>query len=225
MSIPTPNFEKKFIAAIRKNLRGVLAELESEDENLQRKIKTFSSRFAFVESRVKAKIREDEMFRAFFAKDPGKQKIHENIAAAFIEKIPTVSNFKQLAHDAFQLLGGTVVPRKDVRKGGGTSGAKSIDFSWETRGVKIFASHKYTKSSGGAQDNQYRDLQDFIREANQSNLRATIFLAVADGNYYLTNDAETRTTKLARLKKLANRETVFALSISELETFLDELHS
>lgn len=223
MSTPTPDFEKKFVAAIRKNLRDVVTELENGDKNLKKKIKTFSSRFAFVESQVKAKIRDDEMFRAFFAKDPGKQKIHENIAAAFIANIPTVSNFKQLAHDDTQLLGGAVISRKDARKGGGTSRAKSLDFYWETCGIKVYASHKYTKSSGGAQDNQYRDLQEFIREANQSNLRGAIFLAIADGKYYLTNDAETDTTKLARLKRLTNRENVFALSIAEIEAFLDEL--
>ena len=223
MPTRTPDFEKEFVKAIRKNLKTVVIELENADPNLLKKIKTFATRFTFLESEVKKKIIADEMFRAHFAKDPGKQKIHENIAAAFIENLPEVSNFKQLSHDDLQILGGAVISRKEARKGGGTSNAKSLDFSWETGGVQIYASHKFTKSSGGAQDNQYKDLQDFIREANTSNRKDTIFLAIADGGYYLKNDSETGTSKLARLKKMANKESVFAVSIDELEEFLKKL--
>ena len=225
MPTPTPDFEKEFIQAIRANLLEVIIQLDAGDKNLRKKIDTFSSRFKFLKSEVEKKIREDNMFRAVFSKDPGKQKIHENIAARFIEKLPQVSDFNQLSHNGLQLLGGTVISRKDARIGGGVSRAKSIDFTWNSSVYKIYAAHKYTKNSGGAQDNQYRDLQVFIREANDSNLKNTVFLAIADGGYYQMNDSETGTTKLQRLKRLANKENVFAMPIDELESFLVELSS
>lgn len=64
MPIPTPDFEKEFIKAIRKNLGEVIAELDRGDKNLKKKIKTFSLRFSFSEQEIENKIREDEMLRA-----------------------------------------------------------------------------------------------------------------------------------------------------------------
>ena len=106
---------------------------------------------------------------------------------------------------------------------GATAQAKTIDFFWKTGDLIVYASHKYTKSSGGAQDNQYKDLKDFISEANHSNLPKTIFLAIADGSYYSSKDSESGVSKLQRLKDLANRRNVFALTIAELERFLGSL--
>lgn len=220
--MPKPDYEGEFLRAIRVNLTKVIDQLDAGNEGLARKIGTFASRFELAIDAVEQKIRTDEMFRAFFAKDPGKQKIHENIAAAFIAGMPEVENFDQLAHDGLVVIQGAVRSRKEVRTEGATARAKTVDFTWDTRGKKIYASHKYTKHSGGAQDNQYRDLQEFIREANESNLRDTYFLAIADGDYYNSTDTNSHTTKLQHLKDLANRRNVFALSIEELETWLVE---
>lgn len=220
--MPRPNYEDEFVQAIRANLTRVIEQLDAGDTGLLKKIGTFASRFELAIDVVEQKIREDEMFRAFFAKDPGKQKIHENIAAAFIEHTPGVEDFEQLAHDKLVVIQGAVRSRKEVRAEGATARAKTIDFMWSTRGKKIYVSHKYTKGSGGGQDNQYRDLQEFIREANESNLRDTYFLAIADGDYYDRTDTNSHTTKLQHLKDLANRRNVFALSIDELETWLSE---
>ncbi len=219
MPTPVPDFEKEFIRAIRRNLTDVVGQLDLENEGLLKKIDTFSTRFKFPESAIRRQIRNDEMFRAFFAKDPGKQKIHENIAADFIRKIPTVEDFKQLSHGALQLVRGGIFPKKEALRMGTTAQAKTLDFSWKTGKSNIFASHKYTKSSGGAQDNQYNDLKDFISEANDSNLPDTIFLAIADGNYYQLFDTEARVKKIQRLKDLANRRNVFAVTSVELEKF------
>lgn len=223
--MPKPDYEEAFVRAIRANLVKVIEQLDAGDAGLEKKIATFSSRFAFAADAVEQKIRADEMFRAFFAKDPGKQKIHENIAAAFIERMPGVENFKQLAHDGLVVIQGAVRPRKEVRAEGATARAKTVDFMWDLHGTKIYASHKYTKQGGGAQDNQYRDLQEFIREANESNLRNAYFLAIADGDYYKSTDANAHTTKLQHLKDLANRRNVFALSIDELEAWMRDRSS
>lgn len=217
-----PDYEGEFVRAIRVNLTRVIDQLDAKNKGLAKKVNTFASRFEFAVDAVEQKIREDEMFRAFFAKDPGKQKIHENIAAAFIHRMPKVENFNQLAHDGLVVIQGAVRSRKDVRAEGATARAKTIDFSWDMCGKKVYASHKYTKHSGGAQDNQYRDLQEFIREANESNRRDACFLAIADGDYYNGTDSNSHTTKLQHLKDLANRRNVFALPIDELEEWMEE---
>ena len=113
--------------------------------------------------------------------------------------------------------------KKEVSKFGGRKSAKTIDFLWFTKGYKIYASHKYTKEGGGGQDNQYADLQEFIKEANQSNLTNTMFIALADGRYYQNMDSDAGMKKVDFLKKLANRQNVFALSIGELENWLSQL--
>lgn len=218
-----PDFEKEFVKAIRDNLTMVIDLLDKNDAGLSKRIATFASRFDFAVAEVKKKIRKDEMFRAVFAKDPGKQKIHENIAAAYIARIPGVRDFIQLGHDALVVFQGAVSSRKDVRRRGATMTAKTIDFMWEYKGKKIYASHKYTKQSGGAQDNQYRDLQEFIRQANESNLPNTYFLAIADGKYYALTDSGTNAPKIERLKNLANRRNVFALTTGDVEGWMKEL--
>lgn len=112
---------------------------------------------------------------------------------------------------------------KEVLKFGGRKTAKTIDFMWKTKNFQIYASHKYTKEGGGGQDNQYKDLQEFIKEANQSNLNNTLFLSIADGGYYQTMDTDARMKRIDYLKKLSNRENVFALAISELEEWFKKL--
>ena len=218
-----PDYEKEFVVSIRKNLNEVLELLKSKDAGLVQKMRTFSSRFNFVIGEVEAKIKKDLMFRAFFTKDPAKQKIHENIAARFIESLPNVHNFRQLGHAELLVLRGGILTRKEYKKSGATSKAKTIDFCWETNKKIVYASHKYTRASGGGQDNQYFDLQEFIREANESNLPKTYFLAIADGDYYKMKDATAGVSKSERLKRLANRRSVFSLSIGELERWLGRI--
>jgi hypothetical protein len=225
MPIPIPDFETEVLEVARKNMAEVIPLLDARDEGMLEKIYNFSVRFGFSQADVEAKIRSDKMFLARFAKDPGKQKIHEKIAARFIEQLPSVRDFKSLGHNALQLVGGTIMKRADARMQGATGGAKSLDFEWISCGIEFYASHKYTKDSGGAQDNQYRDLKEFIQEASKSGRQGRMFLAIADGPYYAGNDAEAGVSKIQRLKDLANKRNVFALSCAELEQFLKDVCS
>ena len=223
MPIPIPDFEGENQKAIRRNLDKVITDLGANTKGIQKKIQNFRELFDFSEEEVRQEIRDRKLFRAKFAKDPRKQGIHEKLAGAFIESLPNVGNFKVLPKSKLQLLGGLVMSKKEVKERGGTGEAKTLDFEWQSKGKQIYASHKYTKDGGGGQDNQYRDMKDFIREANKSHTPNTIFLAIADGPYYGMNDTGSRTTKLQNLQYLANRTNVFALSGEELEEFLNNL--
>ncbi len=170
---------------------------------------------------VREKIKTDDLFRWFFLKDPIRQNVHELYAAAFIESINAVTNFKKLGSDEMFVISGGVVKKSDL--GTMKPKSKSIDFYWECGSKKFYAFHKYAKDSGGHQDNQYRDLQVFIGEANTSGIKDSYFLAIADGDYYSTNNGRARTTKIERLKQIANGKNVFAMTSDELPKFLDGL--
>jgi hypothetical protein len=218
-----PDYEKEFLVNLQKNYRKVVGLLDARDKDLLKKIKNRSKNTGYSVESLEDAIRNNEMFRSFFAKDPKKQKIHENIAAGFISSLPQVKDFRQLGHSELALFHGAVMPKKDLKKLGGHSTAKTIDFSWTMNGKKIYASHKYTKESGGAQDNQYADIKEFVDEANRSDLTNTFFVAIVDGDYYKKKDASAGTTKLEYLKRISNKRNVFAMPISELEDWLAKL--
>lgn len=218
-----PNYEKEYQKMLRKNDLAVVDLLSSKDKDLLKKIKNFCKKHGFSEKSLFDEIKKNKFLRAVFSKDPGKQQIHEKIASNFIKKLPSVKNFKQLSHGALSILSGGVLPKKDVSRMGARGRAKTIDFRWNTKGKQIYASHKYTKEGGGAQDNQYSDLQEFINEANRSTLSNTFFLAIADGDYYSTRDANANMTRIEYLKNLANRRNVFAIQINELNNWLNKI--
>ena len=218
-----PDYEKEYAEALRRNHDYVISSLDAKDEDMFLKIDNFCAKHGFDRERVMKLMRTEEYFRAVFAIDPAKQKIHENTAAKFIESLSEIKDFKQLGHSDMALFHGAVMPKKELKKLGGHGTAKTIDFSWTTKGKKIYASHKYTRESGGAQDNQYEDLKEFIREANFSDLSDTFFVAIADGDYYKMKDSSAGITKLEYLNKISNQKNVFAMLISELEDWLAQL--
>lgn len=219
-----PDYEGLYIKQLRLNDEGVFGLLEQKDPGMLKKINTFSTRHNFPRENVIQKIKTDLLFRAFFAKDPAKQKIHENIAAEYIKKIPGIKEFRQLGTAELSLLGGAVISHREVRQRGGTSRAKTIDFSWKFCGKEFYASHKYTRGhSGGSQGSQYKDLQQFIREANESTGQGQFFVGICDGDYYRYRDAESNSTRMERLNNLANRRNVFAMPIEKLEEWLKSL--
>lgn len=221
---PAPDYEKEFIAQLQRNDNEVIDLLERKDPGMLKKIATFSTRHNFSSEGVLEKIRRDHIFRAFFAKDPAKQKIHENIAARYIQEVKGVSGFKQLGHAELALVRGAVAPFKEMRKRGGTSTAKTVDFLWKFCCKEFYASHKYTRGrSGGAQGGAYKDLQEFISEANQCTNRNQFFVAIADGDFYRGKDASAGSSRIERLNNLANRINVFALPIEKLEEWLNSL--
>ena len=217
-----PDYEGEAIRRGRENASHVLPLLEAGNKKLLEKIDSYCERTGYELQVVLRKIREDEMFRAQFAISPGRQGMHEKMAAAFIKSIPGVENFNTLnkGKGGLVILAGALMPRAQAKEQGASRTAKTIDFFWNYNGKIIYASHKYTRVGGGNQDNQYEDVHNFISAANPSNLANTFFLAITDGGYFLTNDSGAGATRLQALKNVANRRNVFALSIDELEEWL-----
>ena len=212
-----PDYEASFLEQLRKNRDLVKEQLAKREKGLIRKIHTYCKRFGYTAARVEDKIQSDELFASCFTKDPAKQNIFEKLAGEYIESIELISDYKTLPTDkknAKYVIDGNVTEKK-----GGTSKAKSIDFQWTCADKNFYASHKYIREGGGAQDNQYPEIKTFIEQANYSEKETSFFFAITDGNYFDTKDGNR--TKIEKLKTLANNQRgVYALPLSELHEVL-----
>ena len=213
------NYEEEYKKQIKTNLLKVLDELKTSQ--MQVKIQNFADKFGYSYNDIEDKIRNDEIFRCVFSKDPSKQNLYQTLAATFIKSLPMVENFEILASggkNAVYIENGKLFYGTDLINQ--AKEAKSIDFSWNVGKIKFYASHKYTKDSGGAQDNQYIDIQNYLKNTRDSNNKDTIFLAICDGRYYQQKDTKTGDeTRIQRLKRLTDNKTSFVITINELMEF------
>lgn len=192
-------------------------------------IKTYCKQTEYGIEAVRDKIENDEMFRWFFVVDPIRQNVHEKTAIRHIKAIRGVKKFKKYGTNEMFIVNGGIVAKGDLR--GMRPSCKSLDFTWRYGWRTFYAYHKYTKAGGGHQDNQYKDLQNFISAANQSQNRDVVFVAIADGAFYNTLNGHAGVSKLQRLRDMTNCSTTFAVQIDALgdllrSTFSDrEQHS
>jgi hypothetical protein len=216
------DYKKEYEKVLLKNINNVLNELETK--NMTLKISNWANKYQYSFNIVKNKILEDEMFRCVFAKDPAKQNLYQTLAATYISSFKNVVNFKTLpagGKNAIYLTNGKIFKGNSLKNQ--SKDIKSIDFSWNTGSYDFYASHKYTAISGGAQDNQYDDVQKFLHHCRDCSIKNTIFLAICDGDYYLQKDSKTGDdTKINRLRRLTDNRTSFVLSINELHDFLEQ---
>ena len=175
-------YTKKIKQRWQENIKEVRELLANKDEYFMIKITNASKRWGISEEEIIKSVSNDLVAAAHFAKDPSRQNMYEQIAADYIiSKIEHVKDFKKLPNNKLVIIKGEIRDKKDAKS---TSGAKSIDFFWHYKGIKVYASHKHTNQEGGAQDNQYQDLQNFIREARENKDKGIVFIAIADGPYY-----------------------------------------
>ncbi len=217
------DYKKAYEAAYRKNVELVIKDAETGQLDIDRKIENFCENFGFTKQEVIEQICTNKIVAALFAKNPNTQNFYEKLAAEYISRIPGVMKFENLPNTALVVCNGGVIERKELKKTGGQSNAKTIDFKWEYKGNTFYAAHKYTKQSGGAQDNQYRDLIAFIKEARNCSLPATYFVAIADGEYYGTKNGHVDKTRMENLQSHCTAN-VFACRINELQNVMDGIH-
>lgn len=222
-----PDYEKLFLRKCKANHSEVVDSVQKNEAGMMMKISTFCRRSGSHFDDVREKILEDKMFAFHFAKDPAKQNLFETAAGNYIRKIKCVSNYKKLPSSgpkATYVVKGGVINGKERKKLVIKTDAKSIDFSWECGDKKFYTLHKYTRQSGGAQDNQYKDIQDFIENANHSHDDKHFFIAIADGTYFNTRNGQANVSKIENLKKISNNNMgVYAVKISELDELLKSI--
>ena len=206
--------------AVQTNMKEVKELLLKKDKDLLKKIEDFAEKYLIEEEYIKEKILVKESISlAMFSKEPTKQNIFEKIASGFISKIEGVKNFQKLPNTSHYVCNGVVIKKEDLKQ---YPKAKTIDFTWKFSKFTIYCSHKYTKDSGGAQDNQYKDLQGFIEECRDNKKTDVVFIAIADGEYYQMQNGRAGMKKIDNLRQMCT-SSVKVCDICELEQVLNNL--
>ena len=215
------DYEARYREAYRDNVRNVLRDLRNG--RLEKKINNFCHLHGFESEDVIGQIKDNGIVAACFAVNPNRQNIYEKIAADFIKNIDGVNDFKALSSNDLIVVSGGVLPKREFKGAGGQAAAKTIDFKWRYGTLTFYASHKYTKESGGSQDNQYKDLQAFLKECIQTNSPDNHFVAVADGPYYQNRNGQAGVSRINRLKQLASNDKAHACTVCELEGLMKKI--
>ncbi|CFW93086.1 Conserved protein of unknown function [endosymbiont DhMRE of Dentiscutata heterogama] len=211
------DWEKEIKEQIKENLRECEKKLDSKE--YRTKIEKWCRKFGFDFEEVFEKAKSDYLFRAFFAKDPKKQNIYEKALANYLNSLEFVTNFQKLSSGG---KNARYIDRGVVRKGSEyphNKPAKSVDFTWTIQNekgemIKFYAYHKYIEESGGAQDNQFKEIKNCIevgRNGSQEANRRVIF--ICDGAYFTDK-------KIKELKNLKGSWNFIVLRGEELEKYL-----
>lgn len=192
-----------------------------KDESLMLKIKNYAERYGVPVSFVIDKLKEEDDFILFgFEKDPTRQNIYEEIQLEKIKEIPLIIEVKKLpsgGKNAKYVVDGKIVSlNAEERK---EKILKSVDFYWEfsfeDKKICFFASGKYTKEEGGAQDNQRNDISSFLENAKKSFDKDLFFIALTDGEYY-EKEIQKGKTRIEELNEVFCGERCLAVSSNNL---------
>ncbi len=187
----------------------IIKKIKEEIKDLKDKVRKYANKWDDTTHNVFDNMPGNDFLLRVFAKDPTKQTFHQPLAAEWIKNIPFIENLKQLhnnGEEAFYIINGKIISgkEKDDQKTG-----KSIDFIFEylfrDKTLLFYASHKYTDISGGSQDNQYKDTQEFHTEARNCINPNTCLLSITDGPYYLKREARVKQQRITKLEYL-NRQ-------------------
>ena len=129
MNIQPPDYDRAEQELREKNKYKVRDLLDDRDSGLLRRIRTFANDFGFEEALVCEKIRNDNMFACWFAKNPTKMRVHEKTAEKYLRKFPNlIKSFLSLPsrgnNTKYIERSGNIITGKKPR------GIKSLDFMW-----------------------------------------------------------------------------------------------
>ncbi len=209
------NYDSKFKEWLKNNLEIVKAS--TDEEWLKLKVRNFAEKHQVkTYNEIMELIKTDDLIASFFAKDPSKQGIHEKIAGDYLKTIfRDLKILPKAGKDALYVVDGKISNNRPDKT------YKSIDFVFSYKGYTIFASHKYTKESGGAQDNQRNDLMSFIKHSHIPVNEKHIFIAIADGDYYTKNNKN----NLKQISDCSKDKKVFVCSSNDVKKKIDDLLS
>ena len=199
----------------KQNASQVQQCLKDQDEFILKRIETFSWRFDFDIVKVKNKILHDQLFAAHFTKEPRRQKLHENIAAQWLQTRKEITNFENLP------TSGTgawyITSDGDLRNNMTRAPTKSLDFKWQTGKYIVYAAHKYTRESGGNQDSQFMEVKKLLEFFQKGSVNHNIiFLAIVDGPYF----TQAKMQDLHRFERVTHPVSK-ALPIEKVPIFLN----
>jgi hypothetical protein len=214
--MPKLDYEKNIKQKWKANAKEVPALVKKNDIDTLRQIKTYSERFDEPQKKIKNKILADTMFANCFAKDPVRQTTHEKIACDYLSRHTNVlqkfCKLSQFGKDAVYLTDNGIF--QEFEKTGKKIG-KALDFYWENNGKMFYASHKYTKDSGGAQDHQFNEQAGLLRKFKENTNTNEYLFVICDGKYYTEN-------KINFLKDLTSKRS-FVVSIDKVISVVEKI--
>lgn len=166
-----------------------IIEIMNNPQQIEPKIKNFIERYdnIFSFDEVMKGIKENKLIASQFAKDPAKQNTTEIWVADLIKDNKDIKEFEVLPKGGkgsirIGLDGNLIYNTK-----GFDIATKSIDYKFKFDGCVYYCTQKFTRGKGGSQDNQYKDVLEFLRLGSRVILPNTYFIAIVDGDYF-TNE-------------------------------------
>lgn len=194
--------------SIQKRQKNILLAQEAaklKQSWLLTKVNNLIARFALVESVdvILDKIINDRLYAASFAKDPGKQRIAEDIQIQELSKSLDIERLSNSGNNCRYIVDGEIFKGKPSC----VSDQKSVDaivFSQET---EWYCTLKYTADTGGGQDNQKNNVINFINNAGDHHVAC-----ILDGDYYQQD-----TRKIKELQQYASDKVFIGTSNEFIE--------
>lgn len=215
------NYDYEYTLKVQENIK--LFRDQINFRSVKVKIDNWAKKYGLHPYFVWHKACIDDAFAMNFITEPGRQGFHEKLAAQYIASFDCVRLFKNMPNggpNSLLVSNGFILTSAQARQA--AQNPKTIDFQWEVQTIsgttiKCYASHKYTKDPGGSQDNQYRDICEFMENARQNREENVLFFAITDGEYYQSKLRGSNKTKLADMNEQFGKENkVIALTINDL---------
>lgn len=220
--VPCLDFEANERQRNSANLAAVEEEIAQRSGRLRTRILHFAEQFGIPEEDFWRDLEANPRgpLAATLAREARRQNIHENAAAAYVEALPLVSDFRKLPSVGKNALyvnsDGQILSGEQLA--GAPRPSKSIDFQWTTAEINFYAAQKYTKAGGGNQDNQFNELERLLRNFQGRTNNGVALIVLVDGPYY-------NESRLARLQGLVRLQSPFSyvVGVNELHTLLGQI--
>jgi len=178
-------------------------------ENFRREKMTEEEQKTITVEDVRQQIISNPVVRAHFRKDPTRQSIHENSQIEWLQKVYP---------DAKKMLaarGGTYLDKEGNLKTDTprpVDATKTLDVSIPSKNA--MAVLKYSTTEGGAQDNQFRDVKNFIAHMGYHFVKPSnwTFHFYLDGPYY----TDRRMEELRGMVDANLKEKIIITNVSSL---------
>lgn len=162
---------------------------------VQDKIANHIDRFGgiFSKDEIEQQILDSDVVASLFAKDPSKQNITEKLVGEVlnIPKLPASGKSCIRFNEDGQIVHAS-----------SASHSKSADFIYDG----YYATQKFTTEAGGAQDNQFYDVVDFLKKGSKTNKVA----AIVDGLFWDSGRRE------QLINEFNGNENVLITSVQEI---------
>jgi len=182
------------------------------------KIQNHADRYGHaIEEVLDAVLNNEVAFRSIVGKSPGRMDYYETTLISYLNGLKIIKSSIKLPKSG---PNAKYIEQGKIYLGGGRrNDVKSLDIEVTfTNGKQMYLVHKYTMEDGGAQDNQFREAKETLKNIYTKDKKVGINLgAVLDGDYYVKPRAK-GLTKLQQAKIEHPDAIVCTYKTFEIET-------